>query len=101
MSRVSGKSYVLYVLWSNSASKFYIGIAEDVDARLVQHNAGVSKWTAKFRPWRLVHIEEFQSYSGAREREILLKKQKGGMGFFKLTGLDPSPFRSRSTLSGS
>jgi len=101
VSRVSGKPYLMYVLWSNSASKFYIGISEAVNARLVQHNTGVSKWTAKFRPWRPVHIEEFQSYSGARKREILLKKQKGGKGFFKLTGLDRSAFRSRVTLSGS
>ncbi len=101
MSRVSGKPYFLYVLWSESVCKFYIGITEDPDARLIQHNSGVSKWTAKYRPWRLVHLEKFPTYAGAREREILLKKQKGGNGFYKLTGLDPSHFRSKAAPPGS
>ena len=30
MSRVSGKAYFVYVLWSASGRKFYIGIREDV-----------------------------------------------------------------------
>lgn len=47
---------------------------------------GNSKWTAKFGPWRLVHRERFEDYRGAREREIELKKQKGGEGFYKLIG---------------
>jgi putative endonuclease len=101
MSRVSGKPYFLYILWSESAGKFYIGITEDPHARLIQHNSGVSKWTAKYRPWRLVHVEEFPTSTGAREREILLKKQKGGNGFYKLTGPDPSQFRFKAAPPGS
>jgi len=46
MSRVSGKSYCVYVLWSSSASRFYIGISGGPQTRLKQHNAGISKWTS-------------------------------------------------------
>jgi len=42
--------YQVYVL-QNPEGKHYIGLSADVAARLDQHNSGVSKWTAKYRPW--------------------------------------------------
>jgi putative endonuclease len=84
MSRVSGKPYFLYVLWSPTGQRFYIGISENPTHRLEQHNAGISKWTAKFGPGRLVHTEQFADYSGARKRGLELKKQKRREGFYKL-----------------
>jgi len=101
MSRVSGKPYFLYILWSRSACKFYIGISEDVDSRLIQHNAGLSTWTARYRPWELVRVESHGNYSEARKRELSLKKQRGGVGFYVLTGLDPSRFRKPATPENS
>jgi putative endonuclease len=86
MSRVSGKPYFVYVLLSPSGQRFYIGISENPTHRLEQHNAGISKWTAKFGPWRLVHMEQFMDCREARKREIELKKQKGEEGFYKLIG---------------
>jgi putative endonuclease len=101
MSRVSGKPYFVYILWSVSAARFYIGISEDPEARLLQHNSGLSKWTARHIPWTLVRVEAYPNYSDARQREITLKKQKGGVGFYALTGLDASQFRRKATSSGS
>jgi len=39
MSRVEGKPYFVYILWSACASRFYIGISEDPVHRLEQHNS--------------------------------------------------------------
>ena len=44
-------NYRAYVL-KNDAGKRYIGLTEKVETRLAQHNAGESKWTAKYRPSR-------------------------------------------------
>jgi len=101
MSRVSDKPYFVYVLWSPSASRFYIGISEDPKIRLIQHNAGISKWTARHAPWELVRVEAYLDYSSARKRELLLKRQKGGIGFYGLTGLDSSRFHKKPSSSGS
>jgi putative endonuclease len=79
MSRVCDKPHFVYILWSSSASRFYIGIREDPEVRLQQHNAGGSKWTARHMPWELVLVEHYVNYSEARKREILPKKQKGGL----------------------
>src|SRR5207237_1312952 len=96
MSRVSGKPYFVYVLWSETGQRFYTGIAEDPDYRLEQHNDSERKhWAVRFRPWRIVHKELQPDFAAARRRENELKKQKGGKGFFEKTGLDPALFGRR------
>jgi putative endonuclease len=95
MSRVSDKPYFVYVLWSPSARRFYVGISEEPTERLAQHNSSdLTKWTKRYRPWELVLTELYSNYGTARKRELELKKQKGGNGFFLKTGLDPLRFRS-------
>ena len=78
--------YQVYVI-QNSEGRFYIGLSEDVLLRVAQHNAGISKWTKDKGPWSLVWTSEAMSLSDARKFESLLKKQKGGAGFYRLTGL--------------
>ena len=92
MSRVSGKSYFVYVLWSAHADRFYIGVSEDPEKRLEQHNQGLAGWTARHYPWTLVYTEGYQDYRTARKRELELKAQKAGRGFFLRTGLKPEQF---------
>jgi putative endonuclease len=92
VSRVSEKPYFTYVLWSPKGERFYVGISEDPVQRLAQHNAGISGWTTRYRPWRLVYTEQHADYTAARKREIELKAQNGGHGFFAMTGLSPIHF---------
>jgi putative endonuclease len=97
MSRVSGKPYFVYVLWSVSGSCFYIGISENPPVREKQHSAGTFKsWTKRYRPWALVFSEQHPDYKSAKKRENELKAQKGGKGFFAKTGLDPKRFERDS-----
>ena len=81
-------NYRVYVL-RNLHGRCYIGLSEDVARRLEQHNAGVSQWTAKYRPWTLIWQSDELPLSEARKLENLLKRQKGGSGFYRLTGLTP------------
>src|SRR5712691_5406519 len=96
MSRVSGKSYYVYVLWSPRAERFYIGISENPQRRLEQHNCAGRGWTARHAPWQLVHSELYDYYSLAKRRELQLKAQKRGDGFWTATGLDPARFSGSS-----
>ena len=84
-----GKLYQVYVL-QNRKGRFYIGLSENVSIRLQQHNDGVSNWTAFRGPWTLVWTSDCLPLSDALKLEKLLKKQKGGAGFFRLTGLKKS-----------
>jgi putative endonuclease len=99
MSRVSGKPYFIYVLWSPAGCRFYIGISEDPVKRLQQHNQSGRGWSARYAPWLLVYSERQADYSLARRREALLKAQKRGRGFWKITGLDPAHFSSQPSGS--
>jgi predicted GIY-YIG superfamily endonuclease len=87
-------TYRVYVL-RNPQGRLYIGLTEDIVIRVAQHNAGESKWTAKYRPWILAWQSEELDLSAVRKLENLLKRQKGGDGLYRLTGL------SRLDSSGS
>ena len=80
------EKYFVYVL-RNATGKYYIGITEDVAGRLEQHNSGCSKWTSRFKPWELTWWRGPMAVSEARKLENRLKRQKGGDGFFNMTGL--------------
>jgi putative endonuclease len=70
--------YTVYVLYSSAYNKIYIGCSGNVEARLLSHNEmGTKGWTIKFRPWVLVHKEEFELKSEALRREKELKTGSG------------------------
>jgi putative endonuclease len=51
-----------YILFSNSAHKFYIGhTTESVEERLRKHNSNHNGFTGKFNDWRVVYFETFPS----------------------------------------
>ena len=81
--------YRVYVL-QNAAGKFYVGLSDDVPRRVQQHNRGESRYTKGKGPWAIRWISERLSLSDARKLENRLKRQKGGIGFYLITGLSRS-----------
>ena len=69
--------WYVYVLYSSSHNRFYKGIAKNVDRRLKEHNAGKTKSTKGFRPWKICFIEEYDNVLEARKREKFLKSGDG------------------------
>ncbi len=70
--------FTVYALYSTNYSKIYIGYTSNLEQRLRSHNELSSKgWTVKFRPWKLVYIEQFHSKKEAMKREIQLKSASG------------------------
>ena len=50
-------NYFVYVISSEIANKFYVGMSADPQVRLWQHNAGHSQFSKGFRPWKLMYSE--------------------------------------------
>ncbi len=73
-----------YILQSETTGRYYIGITGDVAERLRRHNAGATKATRPYRPWKAVVIEKYLTSTDARKRELQLKRMKGGEGFKEL-----------------
>jgi len=67
----------VYILESLDAEHFYVGIADDVPARLAKHNSGEVPHTSKFRPWRLKTYIAFTDEKKAFAFEQYLKSGSG------------------------
>ncbi|WP_081819404.1 GIY-YIG nuclease family protein [Maribacter sp. Hel_I_7] len=53
-------SYI-YVLYSDVLKRFYVGMTDDLENRLVIHNFSKVKSTKPYVPWRIVHTEEYNN----------------------------------------
>ena len=75
--------YYVYVLESKVNQRYYVGSTEDVDKRLEFHNSPRARWTKRYQPWVLLHIEEFETRSQAIKREYAIKRMKNIKAFFE------------------
>ncbi|CAN5218565.1 hypothetical protein BH09BAC6_BH09BAC6_12070 [soil metagenome] len=70
--------FTVYVLYSKSYDKIYIGFTSNLEQRLLSHNElGKKGWTINFRPWQLIHKEVFQLKPDTMKREKQLKTATG------------------------
>jgi putative endonuclease len=69
--------YFAYVLYSPHYDRFYIGQTDNPEKRLKRHNLGLVRSTKAYRPWILIHSEEFETRYKAIRRERQLKSYRG------------------------
>ena len=71
--------YKVYILKSpKDPSKTYVGLTiRSLEERLAEHNEGVSYWTKRYKPWKVVYYEEFFCRQCAESRERFFKTGKG------------------------
>ena len=68
--------FTVYILFSSSIDKYYVGYTNDLERRLTEHNRKKGKYSDGGIPWRLVHQEDYESKSEAMNREKFIKSQK-------------------------
>ena len=78
--------YQVYIL-NNTKGQKYIGLTQNLQTRVLQHNSGLSRWTKGKGPWSIIWASAAMSLSDARKLENKLKRQKGGLGIATLTDL--------------
>ena len=68
----------VYILRSLTVpDRRYGGVTADIRARLAAHNAGLSPFTAKYRPWSMTVCIEFADERHAFRFEQYLKSPSG------------------------
>ncbi|WP_299435352.1 GIY-YIG nuclease family protein [uncultured Aquimarina sp.] len=67
----------VYVLKSLKDNRFYVGMSEDIDRRLLEHNSRKTKSTKGYQPWIIIHKETYPDRITARKREKYLKSGYG------------------------
>jgi len=70
--------FIVYILYSDKFDKTYVGYTSSLIERFKSHNSlAKSGYTVRFRPWKVVYIEVFQSKTQAIVREKWLKSGHG------------------------
>ncbi len=69
--------YIVYILKSDDFDKSYVGITNDLERRLIEHNSGRHTYTRRYIPWCVIYTEEFTNRIKARDREKYLKSAAG------------------------
>jgi predicted GIY-YIG superfamily endonuclease len=67
----------VYILESQNSEHFYVGLTDDLRARLAKHNAGEVPHTSKYRPWQLKTYVAFSNEERAAAFEKYLKSGSG------------------------
>lgn len=67
----------VYILRSLSGDHHYVGITDDLIARLERHNSGAVTHTSKFRPWQIKTYIAFSDEARAFAFENYLKSGSG------------------------
>ena len=70
--------YFVYILYSISSGKTYVGYSNNVDRRLQEHNVTeTTGFTLRYRPWTLIRTEQYTTRQEAMAREKFFKTGKG------------------------
>ena len=65
----------VYILYSNTSSRYYVGQTSDINQRLERHNQGRVKSTKHGIPWEVVLQLDVSTRSEAMILEKQIKKQ--------------------------
>ena len=78
-------SYYVYILFSDSINKYYVGYSHDPWLRLTYHNSNEKdKYTGKGKPWNLCAVLLAENKTAAISCERFIKKQKSKVLIEKL-----------------
>jgi putative endonuclease len=65
--------FTVYAIKSLNKNYIYIGLTNDIERRLNEHNSGNNKTTKPCRPFVLIYNEQLNTRIEARKREKYLK----------------------------
>ena len=66
---------IVYILFSESKSKYYSGHTQDLDNRLVEHNSGETISIQNGIPWKVIWTVALNSRAEAMKVESKIKKR--------------------------
>ncbi|MBO3699530.1 GIY-YIG nuclease family protein [Roseivirga sp. E12] len=70
------EDFYVYIIYSETRDRYYVGSCDNLTNRLVDHNAGRSTYTKRGKPWVLKYSEVYDTRSEARRREAEIKRKK-------------------------
>ena len=68
--------YFVYILYSTTKDKFYIGYTSDLNERIIRHNQNSKGFTGSTNDWELKYYETLDNKNDAINREKQIKSWK-------------------------
>ena len=69
--------FFVYAIKSTVRNYIYVGMTNDVERRITEHNKGENRSTKAYKPFSLIYKEAFEARIEAREKEKYLKSGIG------------------------
>ena len=69
--------FFVYAIKSLVRNYIYVGLTNDFDRRLNQHNSGQNRTTKAYLPFKVILVESYHTRPEARKREVYLKSGTG------------------------
>ena len=66
-------AFFVYILYSKSKDRYYIGQTENLDKRVGEHNIRKNLGAGD---WQIVYSQQFETRSDAMKREVEIKSKK-------------------------
>ena len=76
--------FFVYILYSKSLDRYYVGHTASLNDRIKRHNSGRSKATKGGIPWAIIYTEMFENKADAYKRERSIKAKKSRIYIEKL-----------------
>ena len=68
--------FFVYILYSLTKDKFYIGFTSNLEERIIRHNQKSKGFTGKINDWKMIYSEAYNTKSEALAREKQIKSWK-------------------------
>lgn len=69
--------YYVYAIKSIERNYIYVGMTDNLERRIAQHNNKREQTTRPYAPFKIIYTKEFDSRNSARQEE---KRLKSGFG---------------------
>ena len=86
--------FTLYILYSPSHTRTYVGQTENLQRRIKEHNQGKVRSTKAYVPWEMIWSEEFMSRDDALKSEKYYKSSAGRQKIKNILDTEKSQVRS-------
>jgi putative endonuclease len=68
--------FQVYLLFSESKNRYYIGYSSNLEARLIRHNQKSKGFTGNTNDWKVVYTEQYNTKEESQKRELQIKSWK-------------------------
>lgn len=76
MELESTGKYIVYILYSQTLGRYYVGYTNDLVRRISEHNRKKGKYTDNGIPWEIKYTEWYTEKKDAADRERFIKSRK-------------------------